>query len=126
MKLTHNLLSERDFKNTIVKFARDCGWLVHHDLPSQRANGSWATATQGDSGFPDLVLVHPGNANRPPLLVFAELKTQRGKTTAGQEQWLEALWNNNQIAFIWRPNQMPEICTLLHSGLEAYKALPLS
>ena len=114
MKLTPNLLSERDFKNTVVAFARDWGWLVHHDLPSQRANGSWATATQGDSGFPDLVLVHPGDGARKPMVVFAELKTQRGKTTEGQEQWLTALRANNQLAFIWRPAQMQEICELLY------------
>ena len=114
MKLTPNLLSERDFKNSIVTLARDLGWLVHHDLPSQRANGSWATATQGDSGFPDLVLVHPGDGARKPMVVFAELKTQRGKTTEGQEQWLTALRANGQLAFIWRPAQMQEICELLY------------
>jgi hypothetical protein len=114
MKLTPNLLSERDFKNTVVAFARDLGWLVHHDLPSQRANGSWATATQGDSGFPDLVLVHPGDGARKPMVVFAELKTQRGKTTEGQEQWLTALRAYGQLAFVWRPAQMQEICELLY------------
>lgn len=115
MKLTPNLISEREFKNSIVTLARDLGWLVHHDLPSQRANGSWATATQGDSGFPDLVLVHPGNmvTGLKPMVVFAELKTQRGKTTAGQEQWLTALRACGQMAFVWRPAQMQEIQQLL-------------
>ena len=114
--ISHNLISEREFKNSIVALARDLGWLVHHDLPSQRANGSWATATQGDSGFPDLVLVHPGNmiTGLKPMVVFAELKTQRGKTTEGQEQWLTALRANGQLAFIWRPAQMQEICELLY------------
>ena len=113
MKLTPNLISERDFKNSIVTLARDLGWLVHHDLPSQRANGSWATATQGDSGFPDLVLVHPGDGARKPMVVFAELKTQRGKTTASQEQWLTALRACGQMAFIWRPSEMSAICQML-------------
>jgi hypothetical protein len=115
MKLTPNLISEREFKNSIVALARDLGWLVHHDLPSQRANGSWATATQGDSGFPDLVLVHPGNmvTGLKPMVVFAELKTQRGKTTASQEQWLTALRACGQMAFVWRPAQMQEIQELL-------------
>jgi hypothetical protein len=113
MKLTPNLLSEREFKNAVVAFARDLGWLVHHDLPSQRANGSWATATQGDSGFPDLVLVHPGDSARKPMVVFAELKTQRGKTTASQEQWLTALRASGQMAFIWRPSEMSAICQML-------------
>jgi len=112
--ISHNLISEREFKNSIVALARDLGWLVHHDLPSQRANGSWATATQGNSGFPDLVLVHPGDGARKPMVVFAELKTQRGKLTAGQEEWLTALRACGQMAFVWRPDQMQEICELLY------------
>lgn len=113
--ISHNLISEREFKNSIVALARDLGWLVHHDLPSQRANGSWATATQGNSGFPDLVLVHSGNmvTGSKPMVVFAELKTQRGKTTASQEQWLTALRACGQMAFVWRPAQMQEIQQLL-------------
>jgi hypothetical protein len=121
MKLTHNLISERQFKNEVVAFAQTWGWLVHHDLPSQRANGSWATATQGNSGFPDLVLVHPGDGARKPMVVFAELKTQRGKTTAGQEEWITALRNSELLVFVWRPDQMQEICALLYGGLDGYK-----
>ena len=104
-------MSERDLKNTIVNFARNCGWLVHHDLPSQRANGSWATATQGDSGYPDLVLVHPGNPNRnvPALIIYAELKTQRGKLTTGQQHWLDALQAAGQTAVVWRPTDLPDV-----------------
>ena len=108
-------MSERDLKNTIVNFARNCGWLVHHDLPSQRANGSWATATQGDSGYPDLVLVHPGNPTRnvPASSLYAELKTQRGKLTTGQQQWLNALQAASQTAVVWRPSDIPAIFTKL-------------
>jgi hypothetical protein len=121
MKVTPNLVSERQFKNDVVAFARALGWLVHHDLPSQRANGSWATATQGDSGFPDLVLVHPGNSVHKATVLYAELKTQRGKTTASQEQWLTALRACGQMAFVWRPTQMGEIYELLYAGMDGYK-----
>ena len=111
--MTPNLMSERDLKNTIVNYARRHGWLVHHDLPSQRANGSWATAVQGDSGFPDLVLVHPGNADErvPAQIIYAELKTQRGTLTAGQQQWLDALTAAGQTAVVWRPADIPAIFT---------------
>jgi hypothetical protein len=47
------------------------------------------------------------------MVVFAELKTQRGKTTASQEQWLTALRACGQMAFVWRPAQMQEIQQLL-------------
>jgi tRNA1(Val) A37 N6-methylase TrmN6 len=48
------------------------------------------------------------------MIVFAELKTQRGKITAGQEEWLTALRACGQMAFVWRPDQMQEICELLY------------
>ena len=115
--MTPNLMSERDLKNTIVNFARNYGWLVHHDLPSQRANGSWATATQGDSGFPDLVLVHPGNTTKllPAAIIYAELKTQRGKLTAGQQQWLNALQAAGQTAVVWRPSDLQDVLIKLRT-----------
>ena len=115
--MTPNLMSERVLKNTIVNFARNCGWLVHHDLPSQRANGSWATAVQGDSGYPDLVLVHPGNtaARLQAQIIYAELKTQRGKLTAGQQQWLDALQAAGQTAVVWRPSDLQDIFTKLRT-----------
>ena len=117
--MTPNLMSERVLKNTIVTYARGYGWLVHHDLPSQRANGSWATATQGDSGYPDLVLVHPGNtaARLQAQIIYAELKTQRGKLTAGQQQWLDALQAAGQTAVVWRPSDLQDIFTKLRTPL---------
>ena len=117
--MTPNLMSERVLKNTIVTYARGYGWLVHHDLPSQRANGSWATVTQGDSGFPDLVLVHPGNtaARLQAQVIYAELKTQRGKLTAGQQGWLDALQAAGQTAVVWRPSDLQDIFTNLRTPL---------
>jgi hypothetical protein len=115
--MTPNLMSERVLKNTIVTYARGYGWLVHHDLPSQRANGSWATVTQGDSGYPDLVLVHPGStmARMNPQIIYAELKTQRGKLTTGQQQWLDALQAAGQTAVVWRPSDLQDIFTKLRT-----------
>jgi hypothetical protein len=55
------------------------------------------------------------------MVVFAELKTQRGKTTAGQEEWITALRNSGLLVFVWRPDQMQEICALLYGGLDGYK-----
>ena len=117
--VSNNLMSERDLKNQIIAFARSHGWLVHHDLPSQRANGSWATTNQGDSGYPDLVLVHPGNTakEQPGTIVYAELKTARGKLSAAQEQWLDALTAAGQRAVVWRPQDLKQVFDLLRTPL---------
>lgn len=51
------------------------GWLGYHTHRSQHS----------PAGFPDLTLVKDGR------IVFAELKTERGKTSEDQDEWLEAL-----------------------------------
>ena len=111
MKLTPNLLSEREFKNSIVTLAQDLGWLVHHDLPAMNRRGKWATHIQGDSGFPDLVLL-----NSKGVLVFAELKTDVGVVRKTQERWLERLDLAGVIVQVWRPNQLPVIIRFLASA----------
>jgi hypothetical protein len=52
-------MSETDFKDMVISVAKRYGWLVHHDLPSMNRRGAWATHVQGDTGFPDLFMVHP-------------------------------------------------------------------
>ena len=79
-------MNEKDLQSIVMNLARRYGWMIHHDLPAMGKNGRWATYTQGDVGFPDLVLVHP---NKGQMFV-AELKSERGKTTTSQDNWLAA------------------------------------
>ena len=46
-------MTEAEFKNQVIELAKRYGWMIHHDLPAIRPNGSWATNTQGHAGFPD-------------------------------------------------------------------------
>ena len=64
------------------------GW-IHHRR-SQMTNPGW----------PDLVIKAP--AGRTGIL-FRELKKQRGKVTADQEEWLTALILDGMDACVWRP-----------------------
>jgi len=59
--------------------------------------------TTGAAGFPDLVLAH-----RARGLIFAELKTAKGKTSIAQEHWLTIL-NPHAECYIWRPDDLKDI-----------------
>ena len=101
-------MTEAAFKNSIIDIATRYGWFVHHDLPAMNRRGQWATHVQGNTGFPDLVLL-----NAKGVLVFAELKTDIGRLSKQQEQWLDRLDLSACIVQVWRPNQMPTIIKFL-------------
>ena len=107
------MISEADFLANVVQLATTLGWLVHHDRPARRGDGSWATHIQGDPGFPDLVLARGGRA------VFAELKSETGRTTASQRAWISALTPRDGLGppshevYLWRPQDMDQIAKVL-------------
>ena len=103
--------TENALKAVVIECATRGGWLIHHDLPSQRARGAWTTHTQGHSGFPDLVLVHPGDPGNGLMgqCLFVELKSERGKVTAAQDAWLSALQFAGLNVFLWRPDNYVDI-----------------
>ena len=90
-------MREQDFLDQVIELSHLCGWLVAHQRPARTEKG-WRTAVQGDAGFPDLVMVRAGE------LIFAELKSERGKVTPQQQKWIELLG-----AAVWRPSNFDEI-----------------
>jgi len=50
-------------------------------------------------------------------LIFAELKSSKGKLTPTQEQWLEALKETGVEAYVWRPADYDEAVTILARGM---------
>ena len=103
-------ITERGLQDYVVAAAQLLGWKVMHTRPAMARSGRWSTPIQGDAGFPDLVLV------RPPKLVVAELKAQRGPVTAEQQAWLDALRSCGVAAYVWRPADLPRIEALLQGG----------
>lgn len=102
-------MSEKEFQRRILLYAKAHGWLVHHARPAKTGKG-WRTPIQGDEGFPDLVLAKFG------AVIFAELKSETGKTTANQEAWLDALaprLGEAPIVCKWRPSDLPAIERIL-------------
>lgn len=68
-------MTEKELRTSIVRAAREFGWRVYFTWSSMHS----------PAGFPDLCMV------RGDRLIFAELKSEKGKVTAEQLGWLEAL-----------------------------------
>src|SRR6185437_6320236 len=71
----------------IRRLCEDLGLLRYHTHDSRRS----------PAGYPDLTIVGPRG------VLFRELKTQRGKISAEQQRWLDALTAAGQNAAVWRP-----------------------
>ena len=89
-----NAMSEADWQTQIVNAARQAGWLTWHAYDSRRSY----------PGFPDLIMV------RGPMLIALELKTEAGKVTVQQQEWIDALQKVRIVsADIARPHHWPDI-----------------
>lgn len=112
MKAIKEKLTEAEFTRMVLKLARLRGWRTAHFRPAMRKDGSYRTAVQGDGvGFPDLLLVR-GN-----VMLAAELKVGKNRTTPEQDEWLEAFdLVRGCYAMQWRPTDWPEIERVLEYG----------
>jgi hypothetical protein len=88
------VVPEKEFQDSVVELALTRRWRVWHDNDSRR----------NAAGLPDLLLV------RPPRVVFAELKAERGRLSAEQERWQEELGRCPGVeVHVWRPSDWDEI-----------------
>jgi hypothetical protein len=88
LSLVAKRMPEKELQHDVTSMARTLGWLCYHTYSSKRS----------PEGFPDLVLV------KGPRLIFAELKSERGKLTKDQEDWISALSRSSRTeVYIWRP-----------------------
>lgn len=68
------------------------------DLGLRLAYHPWKLhAKRAREGFPDWTITGPGG------LIFRELKTEAGKVTPAQQEWLDALAAAGADAGVWRP-----------------------
>lgn len=82
-------ITEKEFQAQVLQLARLAGWRFYHTHDSRRST----------PGFPNLVMV------RPPVIVFAELKTQAGKVRPEQRDWFDALGGCETAGTrLWRPS----------------------
>lgn len=90
-------MTEAQWQQQVVELAALYGWSSYHTYDSRRSHPGW----------PDLVLC------RPPEIVFVELKTDKGRLSAAQCEWLERLAASGQRVFVWRPSMFDAIHRIL-------------
>lgn len=94
-------ITEKQFSQQVVDLAQQLGWRVYR---------TW-TSMHSPKGFPDLTMV------RGERLIFAELKSEIGKPTEAQTEWLTALMTTGKVeVYLWRPSQINEIAEVLQRG----------
>jgi hypothetical protein len=92
-------VSEKHWQDDVLEIAQLFGWRCYHTFDSRRSH----------PGFPDLVLA------RPPVVIAAELKTDKGRLSLAQRDWLAVLEACDRVQTrLWRPQDrdrvLEELC----------------
>jgi hypothetical protein len=90
-------LSEEDFQQQITDYCDLLGLKWHHETDSRRTRAGW------------LDLVIAGNR-----VIFAELKSDKGKITTEQQQWIDRLAMAGAEVYVWRPADWPDVQRILN------------
>src|SRR5690606_27680126 len=90
-------VSEKEFMQSVIDFARALRWRVYHTHDSRRS----------EPGFPDLFMVRGTRA------IAAELKRVEGQVTPAQRDWLQAINATGIETYIWKPIHWDEIKAVL-------------
>lgn len=85
--------SEAEFQGAVVNLARTWHWLVYHTFDSRHS----------EAGFLDLTCV------RAPELLIVELKTEKGRVSDAQQNWIDQLVGCGVEVHVWRPSDWPFI-----------------
>ena len=97
-KLPGFTITEKDFLQQVRDLAKIFGWAFYHPFLSIHSPRGW----------PDVALC------RPPRLILAELKSEKGKTSPDQDRWLELLAACSGVeVHLWRPSDLDLITETL-------------
>jgi len=93
-------ISEKEFTRQVIQLARTFQYAVYHTFMSK-----WS-----EKGYPDCCFAKPGR------LIFAELKSEAGKVSEKQQEWLDILRAAGAETYLWKPSQFEEIVKILRSN----------
>ena len=96
------MITEKQFEAQVKDLARLLGYKYYH---------TWRSI-HSPAGFPDCVMVRNGT------VIFAELKSDKGKLSQHQEEWIEALNKVSSVSlgvqvYVWRPADFDRIVEVL-------------
>lgn len=96
-----NRLTEKAWLGQIVQLAKTLGWKCYHPFLS----------IHSERGFPDLTLVRE-------RVVFVELKTEKGKLSPHQVNWVDSLRMAGAEVRVWRPSNWDEAVKILSKRIQ--------
>lgn len=104
--------TEASFQQAVIEYATLKRWHHRHDVATNAPRrcvdcGSLRRLPRNEAGWPDLILI------RRPRIIWAELKSDRGKLTPDQRAILAELRECNQEVFVWKPRDWPAILRIL-------------
>ena len=91
------MVSEAQLQKAVLELARVLGYRVYHVTNVHRRLRAHSSV-----GFPDLVL---SNTRRT---LIRELKTEKGRLSQDQKEWLSVLESSGVDAGVWRPSDWLE------------------
>ena len=89
-RIGDDAITESSLAMAVNDISRRYGWRKYHTANSRRS----------EAGFPDTVLVNPALGR----VIFAELKTMKGRLSEAQRAWLSDLRAAGAEAYVWRPD----------------------
>jgi hypothetical protein len=93
-------ISEKVFQEQVRRAAIVAGFRIYHTWNSFRST----------EGFPDNIMVH----EKKKRLIVAELKSETGKVTDKQQEWLDAFRALPWVeVYLWRPADFDEAWEIL-------------
>lgn len=93
----HARTTEREWQQTVITWAKHAGWHVHFVWDSRHSPDGW----------PDLFLVRGDRA------IAMELKSEKGKVTQAQLDWLSWLKDAGVEAWVLHPRDEDRLAEIL-------------
>jgi hypothetical protein len=92
-KLRRSCVTEAELQRAVLDLGKRYGWVSFHVPDSRRVTAR---------GMPDLVMINEAQSR----VLFAELKTTKGKLRPEQVFWLRVLGNAGVETAVWRPEDL--------------------